>query len=152
MTIQNIADHLDQAVQALKLLDEDSQLALLWHLFQDIKEQISLGGEEMTGDDVAADLVGQVKQMSADEQLQALRNIVAEADTDVSETYSSFSEKGKLAFWYLLGQNTESGSTVTFPDDYTLSEPATELLDQLKTLDFQKKVDFLSSTLTNLGA
>ena len=152
MTIQNIADHLDQAVQALKLLDEDSQLALLWHLFQDIKEQISLGGEEMTGDDVAADLVGQLKQMSDDEQLQALRNVVAEADTDVSETYSSFSEKGKLAFWYLLAQNTESSSTVAVPANYTLSESATELLDQLKTLDFQKKVDFLSSTLTNLGA
>lgn len=152
MTIQNIADHLDQAVQALKLLDEDSQLALLWHLFQDIKGQISLGGEEMTGDDVAADLVGQLKQMSDDEQLQAIRNVVAEADTDVSETYSSFSEKGKLAFWYLLAQNTESGSTVAVPANYTLSEQAQELLDQLKTLDFQKKVDFLSSTLTNLGA
>lgn len=152
MTIQNIAEHLDQAVQALKILDQDSQLALLWLLFQDIKDQINLGGEEMTGDDVAADLVGQLQQMSADEQLQATRDVVAEADTDVSETYSSFSEKGKLAFWYLLAQKAESGATVAVPNNYSLSEPAQELLDQLRTLDFQKKVDFLSSTLTNLGA
>lgn len=152
MTIQNIAEHLDQAVQALKVLDVDSQLALMWDLFYDIKEQLNPGGEEMTGDDVASDLVERLKQMSKDEQLQALRNLMESADTNVTQDYRSFSEKGKLFFWYLLAQSTETGSTATIPFNYEKSAQAKELLEQLKTLKFQKKVDFISSTVANLGA
>ena len=152
MTIQNIAEHLDQAIQALKVLDGDSQLVLLWDLFTDIKDQLSPGGEEMTGDDVASDLVERIKQLSPDEQLQALRNLIESADTEVTEDYRSLSEKGKLFFWYLLAQNTQSGSTVTIPPNYKKSAQAQELLEQLKTLEFQKKIDFISSTVTNLGA
>ncbi|MGF1478711.1 MAG: orange carotenoid protein N-terminal domain-containing protein [Cyanophyceae cyanobacterium] len=151
MTIQNIADHLDQAIQALKVMDVDSQLALLWQLFADIKETVSLGSEDMTGDDIASSLVERVKQKPAEEQLQALRHLVEGADTEVGEEYRSLSDEGKLYFWYFLAQAVESGSTVNIPFNYKLSSQAEELLEQLKTLELQKKIAFISSTVTNIG-
>ncbi len=156
-----------QQVQAFKRLNTDEQLAVLALIYNQIADSLPSGS--LTGAS-ANGLVTQVEQLSQQEQLDALRDLLPAQKTDQDEVvldphpskalvelatggntvktgeYGSLDTDSKLAFWYQLAQKL--GSTVTaIPTDYHVSSEATEFLNSFSRLDREQQLTTVGQLL-----
>ena len=156
-----------QQVQAFKRLNTDEQLAVLALIYNQIADSLPSGS--LTGTSVTG-LVTQVEQLSQQEQLDALRDLLPAQKTDQDEVvldphpskalaelatggntvktgeYGSLATDSKLAFWYQLAQKL--GSTVTaIPTDYHVSSEATEFLNSFSRLDTEQQLTTVGQLL-----
>ena len=143
-------DEVKQPLQQFEQFDADTQLALLWYGYLNIKEQLTPGpGHKVEG--VAKAIFDRIKPMSKDDQLQAQRDIANRVDNDISREYGALSPSGKLEFWLLLAQGMESGEIVNVPDDYQLPGNAKEFLSAMKSMDFELRVNFVRNAVAAMG-
>ena len=154
-------------VQAFRGLNTDDQLAVLALVYNQIADFIpsgSLGGTATSG------LVTHIEQLSQQEQVDALRDLLPAQKTDQDEVvldphpsqalvelatggntvktgeYGSLDADSKLAFWYGLAQNL--GGTITaIPTDYHISSEATEFLNSFSRLDKDQQLTTVSQLL-----
>ncbi|MBD0334103.1 MAG: Orange carotenoid protein [Cyanobacteria bacterium Co-bin13] len=141
---------INQPLEKFQQFDADTQLALLWFGYLDIKDQLN----PAPGPDVESlgqALVDQVKVLPKEEQLQAQRDVATGADTPVSQGYGALSSSVKLEFWLLLAQCMEEGSVINLPDDYQLPENTSEFVDMIKQLDFEDRITFTRSAVSQMG-
>ncbi|AFY48875.1 Orange carotenoid protein [Nostoc sp. PCC 7524] len=169
MTSTNV-NPVAQAVSSFKNLDIDDRLVVFGSLFGKISETVSTTDIDKLSTQKAADLVAQIQQLSPEEQVYALRDLLPASRNDQNETmldphpskamvelaqggskiptgeYGAMNAEGKLAFWYFLGQRL--GSTIIdIPRDYTPSPQATELINTVKSLNTNDLVSFLKQVL-----
>jgi hypothetical protein len=128
----------------------DTQLALLWYGYLDIKDQLQPNPDHNT-DGISRAIVNKVVPMSKEDQLQAQRDIANRADTPLSREYGAASPPAKLEFWLLLAQGMESGEVINRPDDYQLPEEAQEFSKQIKGLDFEERINFVRNAVAKMG-
>ncbi|NJL85827.1 MAG: Orange carotenoid protein [Leptolyngbyaceae cyanobacterium SM1_1_3] len=144
------SDAVKQSLEIFQKFDADTQLALLWYGYLDIKEQLQpapANSAEAMGS-VAYD---RVKLLSQDEQLQAQRDIAKGTDSPFSREYSALSSSGKLELWLLLAKGIESGEIISVPDDYELPSETDEFVEQIKALDFEQRLNFTRSAVDKMG-
>jgi hypothetical protein len=144
-------DSTKQAVQQFQSFDVDTQLGLLWFGYLDIKDQLN-PGNSTSAQDAAGALYDQIRGMSQEEQLQAQRDIASGADSDISRAYTSLSSSGKLDVWLRLSQGMEEGVIIQVPSDYQPPSETQDFVNQIQSLDFEKRVDFMRSTVIEMGA
>jgi hypothetical protein len=152
MTFTNLRDNPEQALQSFRRLNVDDQLALLWFIYTKMGGSITPAAPGRAGEDIAETLFNLVKGMSHDEQLQAQRDLLAGADTQISREYGSLSANTKLLFWYRLAQGMESSTIVPMPSDYKLQGEAKDLLAALESMEFQQQITFLREAVEPTGA
>lgn len=140
-----------QSFDEFQRFDVDTQLALLWYGYLDIKDQLNPTSQPSVQDPAQA-LFDQIQALPQPEQLQAQRDIAGCADTPISHTYSSLSSSGKLDVWLLLGQGMEQGTVIQVPDDYELPAETQALTQKIKSLDFEDRINFMRSTVIEMGA
>ncbi|WP_048320769.1 orange carotenoid protein N-terminal domain-containing protein, partial [Crocosphaera watsonii] len=99
----------------------------------------------------AEGLLNQFKNMSQDEQLQAMRDLVNKVSTPVSRAYGVFTNNTKLAFWYTLAELMEAGVVIPVPPSYGLSEEANKTLSTIQSLDFNKQITVLRNAVCDMG-
>jgi hypothetical protein len=141
---------INQPLEKFQQFDTDTQLALLWFGYLDIKDQL----HPAPGADVESlgqALVDQVKALPKEEQLQAQRDVANGADTPVSRGYGALSSSVKLEFWLLLAQCMEEGSVINLPSDYQLPENTSEFVDMIQQLDLEDRVTFTRSAVSQMG-
>jgi len=143
-------DEVKQPLQQFENFDADTQLAILWYGYLDIKGQLNPNPGHKV-EDVANAVFDRVKLMSKDDQLQAQRDIANRANTDVSREYGALSPSSKLDFWLLLAQGMESGDIINVPDDYQLPAKAKEFGSAVKSMDFDVRINFLRNAVTAMG-
>jgi hypothetical protein len=146
LTVDAVKEPLNQ----FEKFDADTQLALLWYGYLDIKEQLTPNPDHNT-DAISRSAFDRVAALSKEDQLQAQRDIANRADTDISRQYAAMSPPAKLEFWLLLAQGMESGEIITVPDDYTLPEHTSEFTHQIKALDFEQRINFVRNAVTPMG-
>ncbi|AFZ24658.1 Orange carotenoid protein [Cylindrospermum stagnale PCC 7417] len=169
MTATNI-NAVRQAVSAFHELQEDEQLTVLGLIYAENADTIPADAIDSLPIETAGDLVAQIQQLSPEEQLYALGDLLSANRNDQDEVmldphpskalveltrggtkiptgeYGSLSAEAKLAFWYLIGERL--GTTIIgIPRDYSPSESATELLNTLKSLNTNDLVTFLKQVL-----
>lgn len=144
-------DTTKEAVQKFQSFDVDTQLGLLWFGYLDIKDKLN-PGNSTSAQDAAGAVYDQIKVMSKEEQLQAQRDIASGADSDISHAYTSLSSSGKLDVWLRLGQGMEEGAIIQAPSDYELPSETKDFVAQITSLDFEKRIDFMRSTVIEMGA
>lgn len=169
MTSTNV-NPVEQAVLNFKALDIDDRLVIFGSLFSNVSDTISTSDIDKLPTQKAAELVAQIQQISPEEQLYALRDLLPASRNDQNETmldphpskamvelaqggttiptgeYGALNVEGKLAFWYFLGQRL--GSTIIdIPQDYTPSEQAKRVLNNLQSLNTNDLVSFLKQIL-----
>ncbi|AUT01451.1 Orange carotenoid-binding protein [Nostoc sp. CENA543] len=169
MTSTNV-NPVEQAAANFQQLDIDDRLVVLGALFEQVSDTISTSDIDKLPTQKAAELVAQIQQVSPEEQIFALRDLLPATRNDQDETildphpskamvelaqggttiptgeYGALKAEEKLAFWYYLGQRL--GSTVIdIPDDYIPSDQATEVLSNLQSLDTDDLVSFLKQVL-----
>jgi hypothetical protein len=144
-------DSTKQAVQQFQSFDVDTQLGLLWFGYLDLKDQLN-PGNSTSAQDAAGALYDQIRGMSQEEQLQAQRDIASGADSDISRAYTSLSSSGKLDVWLRLSQGMEEGVIIQVPSDYQPPSETQDFVNQIQSLDFEKRIDFMRSTVIEMGA
>lgn len=143
-------DAVKEPLKQFETFDADTQLALLWYGYLDIKDQLNPNPDSKV-EGMGQTLYDHVVVLSEDDQLQAQRDIANRADTDISKQYGALSPSSKLEFWLLLAQGMESGDIVNVPNDYSLPEHTQEFVDQIKALDFEQRINFTRNAVTGMG-
>jgi hypothetical protein len=140
-----------QSVEQFRKFDVDTQLAILWFGYLDIKGSLT-PANQTSAQETAAATYDSIKAMSKEQQMQAQRDIVACADTDISRAYKALSSSGKLDLWLRLAQGMEEGTIIQVPSDYQLPSEAQDFGNQMKGLDLEQRIDFTRSAVFDMGA
>ena len=147
MTSQDVANNPDKAVQACQSLDADSQLAVLWYLYKDMKEQLNPGTGDESGFSISESYYNEIKEMSEEDQLRVQREIASGSNS----TYGSYSSSAKMFLWLRLAQGMENGEIVNVPSDFEMSDDAKKVLESLKSMDLEKQTTFFRSISQAMG-
>jgi Orange carotenoid protein, N-terminal len=150
-TTSNTAPELLQSFQGLEV---DTQLALFYFIYTEMGDSITPAapGASTVSPAIAEGLLGQVKELSHPEQLQIQRDLITGKSTTITREYGSLSDTTKLLFWYLLAQGMDAGDVIPLPSEYQLSSEASQLLEQIKALDFQKQMTFFRDIVSPMGS
>jgi Orange carotenoid protein, N-terminal len=141
-----------RAVEQFRQFDVDTQLALLWFGYLDIKEDILPAQNEPAEETVAQAVYDQIQALSKEEQLQAQRDIVSRASSDISRTYNALHSSGKLNLWLRLAQGMESEDIITLPSDYELPSETQDFVENVENFDLEQRIDFMRSIVQEMGA
>jgi hypothetical protein len=140
-----------KSVEQFRKFDVDTQLALLWFGYLDIKENL-IAANQTSAQDTAAALYDQIKALPKEQQLQAQRDIASCANTDISRAYKGLSSSAKIDIWLRIAQGMEEGSLIQVPSSYQLPSETKEFVDRIQTLDFEERIDFTRSAVFEMGA
>lgn len=144
-------DVIVDAIAIFKSLNVDEQLAVLWSIYTEMGNSITPVATGPARLQLAAGLLNQIKLMSNDEQLQAMRNLLGNKNTQISRSYGVLNTNTKLAFWYELSELMVEGVIVSMPDGYEISQKGEEVFETLKQLDFVKQITFLRKIAADMG-
>ena len=134
------------ALETFQRFDVDTQLALLWFGYLDLKEQLNPAPPDSV-EAIAKAVFDQIQELSQEEQLQAQRDIINGAN----QTYNSLSPNAKLDVWLLLAQGMDNGSVIQVPSDYQLPGETDEFVALIKKLEFEQRVNFMLSVVQAFG-
>jgi hypothetical protein len=162
-------DGTSQHIQTFKRLNTDDQLAVLALIYNQLAGSIpsgALGGASAK----ASRLVAQVEQLTHEEQVSALRDLIPAQKTDQNEVvldphpsqamvelakggntvnvgdYASLDAESKLAFWYQIAQKL--GNSVTgIPAEYHVPTEATEFVNSFSGLGSEQQIALVSQLL-----
>lgn len=150
MTFTTSDEQVQQAVKAFGGFDVDTQLAMLWFGYLDLKEQLNPGNA--TSSQTTAEAVyHQIEALSQEEQVQAMRDIAGRNSSNISQMYGALDPSAKLDVWLRLSQGMEDGRIIPMPPDYELPSETQDLVGQLKQLEFEQRVNFAKDAVLNMG-
>lgn len=143
-----------RSLETFRRFDVDTQLALLWFGYKDLKDQLTpAGGAEGESIDASATaLFDQIQALPQEQQLQAQRDLLTGADSGFSQTYKSLHSSPRLNVWLKLAQGMEEGTIIQVPSDYELPAETNEFVDMVSNLDFEQRLDFMRSAVVDLGS
>ncbi len=137
--------------EQIKRLSVDDQLALLWYVYTEMGRSITPAAPGAARLQLAEGLLNQVRQMSFNEQLEFMRDLVRKVGTSATRAYGVLSANTKLAFWYQLAEWMKEGVVVPMPIDYNASESVKQAIDSLKRLDMNQQITVLRNVVVNMG-
>ncbi len=140
-----------ESLEKFQSFDVDTQLALLWFGYLDLKEQLN-PANSTAAQATAGALYDQVREMSPEQQLQAQRDIIGRTDNEVSHSYKSLSSSAKLDLWLRLAQGMDEGTIIQVPSDYELPSNTQDFANSIKQLDFEQRINFMKSAVMEMGA
>ncbi|MBD2678317.1 MULTISPECIES: orange carotenoid protein N-terminal domain-containing protein [Nostoc] len=129
------------ALETFRRFDVDTQLAILWFGYLDIKDQLQPAPPESVEVPGKA-IFDQIQALSKEQQLQAQRDLLTGAN-DIGRGYKQLIPNSRLVVWLLLAQGIENGSIIGVPSDYQLPSDTNELRAQINDLDFEQRISFL---------
>ncbi|KYC36403.1 Orange carotenoid protein [Scytonema hofmannii PCC 7110] len=140
-----------QLVEQFRSFDADTQLALLWFGYLDIKDKLT-PANQTSAQDTAAAFYDTICALPKEQQLQAQRDIVTGANSDISRAYKALSSSAKLDLWLRLGRAMEKGTVIQVPSDYKLPSNTQDFTNNIQGLDFEQRIDFTRSAVFEFGA
>lgn len=147
----NHSENTQRALSMFQQYDIDTQLALLWYGYLDIKDELNPGPPQ-AADRMAHTIYDEIKVLPQEQQLQAQRDILSGAESQFGRTYSALSNSARIEIWLLLGQGMESGEIINVPSDYKLPEQTHEFSDFISGLSFEERVEFMQAGVQGMGA
>ena len=148
----NIFAAVPKTVEAIQSLSIDDQLGLLWVLYKNMGGLVTPAAPGATERiKLAGGLIYQVANLSHQEQLQFMRDLVARVNTPLTRSYGLLSSNNKLAFWYQLAEWMRSGEVISTPEGYQLSAPATAVLNKIVALEFNQQIAVLRLIVGKMG-
>lgn len=152
-TYTNAVNDTNKAIKLFQGLSVDDQLAWLWFIYKRMGDAITPAAPGAASPRIAEGLYDQVKQQSKEQQLETMRAIArGDADHVISREYGSLGSDTKLAFWYALALGMDEGSIIGMPDDYEMSDQASQLKAAAETMDFESQITLLRNAVEPMGA
>jgi hypothetical protein len=147
----NYSENTQKALSLFQKYDIDTQLALLWFGYLDIKDELANPTMDAFQHETLT-LYNEIKALPQEDQVQPLRDLLSGANSNFSQTYRSLNNSSRRELWYLLGVGMERDEIVGVPSDYKLPEKTHEFSDYISGLDFEKRVEFMQAVVQGTGA
>lgn len=139
--------NVETVILKYRALDANDKLAVLAQLYGEVSAELApTFSQSNITDDAATNLVKQIQELSSEQQVDALRNLVAGKQSKGETEYESLGTDSKLFFWFQLAQNLGK-SIVGVPDDYIPNEQVSEVLDLIGTPKVEDLVSLLKQAL-----
>lgn len=132
-------------------LSVDDQLGLLWGVYQNLGCSLAPTPAGAARLFLTQGLLHRIKQMSANEQLAAMQDLLKGTDTPISRQYGLFTLKTKLAFWTQLFDWMSTGEVSPMAITEPLSASATSLLKAIALLDLNDQISLFHGILDQMG-
>ncbi|MDR9405020.1 MAG: orange carotenoid protein N-terminal domain-containing protein [Halothece sp. Uz-M2-17] len=145
------ADAVPATIARFEQLSAEDQLALIWFAYLEMGKTITIAAPGAASMQFAERALNQIRQMSFQEQSQAMCDLANRADTEVCRTYATWSPNIKLGFWYKLGQWMEEGIVAPIPKGYQLSANASAVLQAIRGLESGQQITVLRNCVVNMG-
>lgn len=145
------ADVVPATIARFKQLSAEDQLAWTWFAYLEMGKTITVAAPGAASMQFAEGTLQQIRQMSFQEQSQAMIDLANNADTPVCRAYAIWSPNIKLGFWYQLGQWMDQGIVAPIPAGYQLSANAMAVLDAVKSLDPGQQITVLRNAVLDMG-
>lgn len=147
---RTITEETRKVTRAFDALSTDDKLALLYFAYEKMGDSITPAAPTAAEPELAPKLLGDFYELSDDEQLQVMRDIVEKKDTEYSRAYGSLTANNQLLVWFAWA--VSMGDTVVdLPEDYEESQPIEDALDQIEDLDFEGQITVLREVAQNMG-
>lgn len=137
-------------VQTFASLGVDEKLALLYYIYTKMGGSITPAEPDAADPDLAPVLLGDFYNLSNDEQLNVMRDIVDHKDTDYSHAYGALKENNQLMVWFAWAQ-AMGDTVVDLPSGYQASAAVSQALSQIESLDFEEQMSVLREVAGNMG-
>ncbi|MEB3355411.1 MAG: orange carotenoid protein N-terminal domain-containing protein [Synechococcales bacterium] len=148
--MQFLSDEERAIAQDFDSLETDPKLALFYYIYEKMGDSITPAAPTAAEPELAPVLLGDFYQLSKDDQLTAMRDIVNCADTDYSRYYGALSENNRLMVWYAWAR-AMGDTVVDMPDDYEATENLNQILQRIENLDFQDQISVLRAIAAGMG-
>jgi hypothetical protein len=147
---QSLSNETQKVVDAFNAFDTDAKLAWLYFVYEKMGESITPAAPTAADPQLAPILLGDYLQISNEQQLDIMRDIINRKDTEYSRAYGALKENNQLLVWYAWA--VEMGDTVVdIPGDYKASEAINDALAQIEELDFQEQISVLRAIAGEFG-
>ncbi|MBK1987598.1 orange carotenoid protein [Sphaerospermopsis aphanizomenoides BCCUSP55] len=131
-------------------LDTDAKLAWLYFVYEKMGDTITPAAPTAAEPELAPMLLEDYMQLTDEEQLQVMRDIVNCRDTDYSRAYGALRENNQLFVWYAWAE--AMGETIVdMPDDYDTIEEINDLLARMEEIDFEGQISVLRTIAGQMG-
>ncbi len=147
---QALSDETQKVVQAFNTLDTDPKLALLYFVYEKMGDSITPAAPAAADPELAPRLMGDYYELSADQQLAIMREIVNCENTDYSRDYGALKENNQLMVWYAWAQGM-GDKIVGMPEGYEATKAINDVLSQVEGLEFEEQISILRTIATNMG-
>jgi hypothetical protein len=147
---QALSDETQKVVRAIDGLDTDAKLALLYLVYEKMGKSVTPAAPAATEPELAPKLMGDFYNLSKDEQLNVMRQIVNKENTEYSHAYGAIKENNQLMVWYAWAQ--AMGDTVIgMPQGYQATEAINNTLTQIEGLSFDDQISVLRTVASYMG-
>jgi hypothetical protein len=147
---QALSEESQKVVEAFEALDTDAKLAVFYFVYQKMGDSITPAAPTATEPELAPILLGDYYELSDDQQLAIMREIVNRENTEYSRAYGAIKENNQLMVWYAWAQGM--GDTVVgMPEGYQATETLNNVLSQIERLDFDEQISMLRTIASNMG-
>jgi hypothetical protein len=146
-----VADAVPSTTALFARLSIEDKLAFLWYAYTELGRTITPAAPGKANLQLMEDIFNQIKQMSQEEQTQLMSDLVSNADTPISRSYSYFGINAKLGFWWQLGEWMKQGIVAPMPTSYQMSSDVKAVLEAVQKIDSSQQITVLRNTVVNMG-
>ncbi|RCJ18483.1 orange carotenoid protein [Nostoc sp. ATCC 43529] len=139
-----------KVVDAFNALDTDAKLAWFYLVYKKMGDSVTPAAPAATDPELAPKLLGDYFDLSDDEQLQIMRDIVNRKDTEYSRAYGAIKENNQLLVWYAWAV-AMGDKVVDLPGTYQPSQAINDLLSQIEGLDFDEQISVFRTIAGEMG-
>ncbi|OUL30783.1 orange carotenoid protein [Nostoc sp. T09] len=147
---QALTNETQKTVEAFNALDTDAKLAWLYFVYEKMGDSVTPAAPAAAEPNLAPILLGDYLELSVEEQLAIMRQIVNREATDYSRAYGAIKENNQLLVWYAWAVGM-GDKIVDIPDDYETTDSIDNLLSQLEGLEFEEQISVLRTIAGNMG-
>ncbi len=145
------ADAVPATIARFSQLSAEDQLALIWFAYLEMGKTITVAAPGAANMQFAEPTLNEIKQMTPQQQSQAMCDLANRADTPICRTYAVWSPNIKLGFWYRLGELMEQGLIAPIPEGYQLSANASAVLATIQSLESGQQITVLRNAVVDMG-
>lgn len=147
---QALTNETQKVVADFNSLDTDAKLAWFYFVYEKMGDSITPAAPAAAEPNLAPILLGDYLELSDDEQLAIMRQIVNGEASDYSRAYGALKENNQLLVWYLWAE-AMGDKVVDLPEDYDTTDKIDNLLSQLEGLDFEAQMSVLRTIASQMG-
>ena len=145
-----LSEDTQQNYQQYSQLSTDEKLAFLYYVYEKMGDSVTSAAPNAADLNLSSSLIEGIVDLSDDEQLQIMRDIVDGRDTEYSRTYGGLSPNNQLLVWYAWAE--EMGNTIVdMPNNYKATEVIKKALSQIEKLEFEEQISVLREMASNMG-
>jgi hypothetical protein len=137
-------------VDAFNNLDTDAKLAWFYLVYKKMGDSITPAVPAAAEPELSPLLLGDFFELSDEQQLDIMRDIVNRKDTEYSRAYGAIKENNQLLVWYAWAV-AMGNQVVDLPGSYEPSKSINDLISQIEKLDFDEQISVFRTIAGEVG-